>query len=286
MPKPPVPLGYFDKVNYVIDAWARPCEAPWYIYVETLWPALLKAFITLATFGWDDVARGYFRPRGLHVRRTGKRKGKWRRAIPAFPELGEEIGKRLPGADEVKGQRWSAFGKTLWRIDTVIQRALFWWLVADVTIDFAYNWTSLLYETVWCQASLMGRFSYQETEHHVIVGNRWSVVHYGTEDYEFSPPHWAHSQGGTGAAGAFVLASLTVKKEPGFPEPTIWGIGIVADRTEFFFAKAGPANAADSGGPALTIGANIPPNTAFQVKVWVDVPFARADGGVVVGYEV
>ncbi len=34
MPTPP-DLDYFDKVNYVIDAWVLPCEAPWYIYVST-----------------------------------------------------------------------------------------------------------------------------------------------------------------------------------------------------------------------------------------------------------
>jgi hypothetical protein len=288
MPHPPErhnDPGYYAKVNYVITSWARPCEAPWYIYIETLWPAALEAFITLLTFGWDDVARGYFRPRGLNMRRTKKGKGKWRRAIPRFPELGEELGKRLPGAEEVKGEKWSALGKTLWRIDTVAQRALFWWLVADVTVDFAYNWTSLLYETEWCQASALGRFSYQAKEDHIIVGLKWSLIHYGFEDYEYSPPHWAHTQGGTGSKGAFVTASATVKRQPGQPEPTAWGIGIFYDRSEEFFAKSGPATAAEGGAARQVIGANVPPNTAFQVKVWVDVPFARVDGGVVVGYE-
>ncbi|KKL13405.1 hypothetical protein LCGC14_2526070, partial [marine sediment metagenome] len=77
-------------------------------------PALLAAFITLITFGWDDVLRGYFRPRGLYKRRTGKRKGKFVRRIPRFPEIGNELGTHLPGASEVKGTKWSNLGKTLW----------------------------------------------------------------------------------------------------------------------------------------------------------------------------
>ena len=112
MPVPPNP-GMFDKVNYVIDAWSCPCEAPWYIYVETLKPALLTAFITLATFGWDDVARGYFRPRGLG-RRTSKRGGRGKggggrsRGIPEFGDMicknhatfgGNWFGVRYPDQD-------------------------------------------------------------------------------------------------------------------------------------------------------------------------------------------
>lgn len=286
MPKPPGDLGQFDKVNYVIDAWARPCEAPWYIYVSTLKPALLAAFITLITFGWDDVARGFLRPRGLGGRRTGKRKGKFLRGIPRFPEIGELIGSNLPLAEEVKGTRWSTLGKALWRIDTAIQQTLFYWLVADVAVDLAFNWTSVLYETRWCQASALGRFSYRTEEDHVIAGGRWSVVHYGIEDYEFSPPFWLHGQGGAGSRGAFVTATLTVLPRAGFPEPTMWGLGIVADRTEFFFAKTGPVTAAQGGTRDVVVAGNVPPNTPFQVKVWVDGSFATAGPGVVVGYEV
>ena len=134
MPKPPGDPDYFDKVNYVIDAWARPCEAPWYVYINTLKPAALEAFITLISFGWGDVARGFARPPGLGRRRTGKRKGKWRRAIPRFPEIGNMIGNQIPGAKSMQGIKYGTVGRFLWRIDTTLQAGLFYWLVADVTI--------------------------------------------------------------------------------------------------------------------------------------------------------
>ena len=69
MPTHRIKRDFFEKTNFVIDSWAQPCEAPWYIYIETLWPALLEAFITLMLFGWDDVARGYFRPKQKRRRR-------------------------------------------------------------------------------------------------------------------------------------------------------------------------------------------------------------------------
>jgi len=95
MPRPPHPLDYFDKVNYVIDAWMSPCQAPWYVYVETLKPATLTAFITFLTFGWDDVFRGWARPKDVGKRRAKKRKGKWARWVPRFPEVGEVIGRQI-----------------------------------------------------------------------------------------------------------------------------------------------------------------------------------------------
>ena len=159
MPRPPIDPDSFDKVNFVIDSWTTGCDAPWYIYIETMKPALLAAFITLITFGWDDVLRGYLRPRGLHPRRTGKRKGKWSRRVPRFPELGDLIGSNIPGAEEVKGKRWSTPMKTLWRIDSAMQAIMFAWLVVEVAEDFAFEWTSLLYESYWCLPDPPGNYN-------------------------------------------------------------------------------------------------------------------------------
>ena len=103
MPVPPDP-DYFDKVNFVTDAWTQACEAPWYIYVSTLKPALLAAFITLLTFGWDDVLRGYARPPDRHSRRRSGKRGKGkRRGVRGIPEMGEAMGRHLPGSTAVKG---------------------------------------------------------------------------------------------------------------------------------------------------------------------------------------
>ena len=287
MPKPPVDPGYFDKVNYVIDAWTVACDAPWYIYVETMGPAALEAFITLLTFGWDDVARGFWRPRGLNPRRTGKRKGKWRRRIPRFPELGEEIGKRLPGADKIKGRKWGAGGKWLWRVDTIAQRALFWWLVVDVTIDFAFNWTSLLYETEWCKQSSLGRFSYTSVGYDNIPNGQWKLVGYGTEDYEFPFPAWVVNRGATGSNPATITAALDFKKHPAFPPPLTWQMRIVASVGGKIYAENGPEDADSDGNLRMPLSGIVPANTAFEVHAFMTgTPFALYGEGVVMGIEI
>lgn len=285
MPKPPGDLDYFDKVNYVIDAWTVACEAPWYIYISTLKPALLTAFITLITFGWDDVARGYFRPRGLGRRTSKGRRGKPGRGFPRFPELGEEIGKRIPGADEVKGFKWGRFGNTLWRIDTIVQQGLFWWLVADVTIDLAYNWTSVLYETRWCQDTPLGRFSYQNTIPRDLPGDVWWPVNYNELDYQFAPPSWFFNEGISGPNGCLVAAAAEVKPIVGFDPPTEFEIMIRERHGSTIFGLSGPnALAPDNTGDGVISG-GVPPNTGFDVLIRHNGVVATIHGGAITAKE-
>ncbi len=258
----------FDKVNYVIDAWSCPCEAPWYIYVETLKPALLTAFITLATFGWDDVARGYFRPRGLG-RRTSKRGGRGKGGggrSRGIPEFGDMIGKNLPGADEVKGEQWSRLGKTIWRIDTLLQQGLFWWLVADVTVDLAFNFTSVLYETVWCQAAGEGRFSYSREDLHATFGGSWFGVRYPDQDYEQLPCFWILQSGATGTADAMVAASVNWETFPGEPPPTGMQIRIINAFTGKVYHESPPGEALDDGTMPDFVSGVVPSGVTFNVQ--------------------
>lgn len=286
MPKPPVDPGYFDKVNYVIDSWTNACEAPWYIYIETMLPAALEAFITLMTFGWDDVIRGYWRPRGLRSRRHGRKGRKGRRFPRLFPEIGEEIGKRLPGAEKVKGRKWKAGGVTLWRIDGVAQRILFWWLVVDVTVDFAFNWTSLLYQTEWCKNIALGRFSYQNTLDNVVPMQHWTTIPYDSEDYEQGPPSWGFIRGNTGSVYATVAAAIQVEPTAGGPPITAIAIRIVEHGTNKILKQTGPQPPDDPLDPVSLASAGIPPFTTFRCDVWIEGANGRMDGGAVTGMEI
>lgn len=129
--------------------------------MELAGPPAGEAAITMLTFGWDDVYRGYFRPRGLHRGRSARRTpraagrigrlGRFFRNVPGIgDDPGDIIGRRLPGATKVKGRAIRAFEKVVWLIDNRLQRALFWWLVIDVVEEFWYDWTSLLMASEFC----------------------------------------------------------------------------------------------------------------------------------------
>jgi len=129
-------------MNTIIDFFEWSCEGNLIMYVETLLPALGELVLVLIDFDWDDVVRGYLRPYGFVARKSmvfDPRKPKWAWEIP---ELGEEIGKRIPGARFFKSSRvWSAT-RALWVIDAVIQRALYYFMIIDVLSEFLYNWSS------------------------------------------------------------------------------------------------------------------------------------------------
>jgi hypothetical protein len=138
-----------NKWNRVIDFVANPCDAPLSVYFETLRPAAGRAVVTLLSFGMDDVARGMLRPKGVYGNKHGGRK-KRKRGSVGIPELGEEIGKRLPGADTIKSREFGALEKKLWLLDGIGQRILFWLMVADIITDFVYDWTTGIYKEEYC----------------------------------------------------------------------------------------------------------------------------------------
>lgn len=286
MPVPP-DLDYFDKVNFVIDSWAQPCDAPWYIYVSTLKPAALNAFITLITFGWDDVARGWARPPDRHARRrSGKKRGKggkWR--IWRLPEFGDAVGRHLPGSDAVKGVNWSNGLRTLWRIDSVVQRHLFYWLVADVTVDFAFEWTSLLYETRWCKESARGRFSAQKRSPELVSPGFWNEIVYEDLDYEYPPPTWNFAWGLVGVKGASIAYSIDWRPQDPANPPTSFSSRLVDVDTGEVWGEEGPTLPDSNGKATHVIMANVGAGSRFGVQGFAAGFWGIADNGAITGIE-
>ena len=285
MPVPPDPDS-FDKVNYVIEAWTQACEAPWYIYVSTLKPALLAAFITLLTFGWDDVLRGYARPPDRHSRRrTGKKRGKGGVRVRGIPELGELGGRQLPGSSAVRGINWPGAARTLWRIDSLVQGVLFALLIAEVTAEFGFQWTSLLYKTRWCQDSARGRFSWQKGGRELVTPGVWNEIAYTSKDYQFPFPNWIVTFGNTGIKGATI--SFSIGWEPLIPSapPTSYSSRLVDKITGQVFSETGPTLPDSDGKAVHVVSADVPVNRVFGVQGFAAGNWAYAQDGVVLGME-
>lgn len=137
------PNSALGRINVITKFLSFDCGADWFVYVETLLPAAGELFLVLIDFDWDDIARGFFRPAGIRARRKMRnRKRKKKRFKFELPEIGELIGKNIPGAKFVKGRRVGTLGRWFWRIDGIAQRFLWYWLVVDMTIDFFYNWST------------------------------------------------------------------------------------------------------------------------------------------------
>lgn len=142
---------FLGKIGAIIKYFQNPCDAPWTVYFETAGPALGEAVLTLLDFGFDDVVRGALRPGGLRSNRHGRRGRRGGGLSKAIPEVGELLGAMIPGQKNRKARRTSNGVKNLWLLDGVIQRVLWYWLVADVTVTFAFNWTSAILESRFCE---------------------------------------------------------------------------------------------------------------------------------------
>lgn len=162
MPRPQP--GLIDKVNYIVRFIEDPCDAPWVVYLETAIPPAGRLLLSWFSFGLDDLIRGYFRPKGLRSgrhgrggRRGGKPRTRLGRFIARIPGLGDDvgnfIGKRLPGAKAARGRQVSDGVKHLWIIDNRLQQLLLWWLIVDLVTTFLYEWASALQESEICKRS-------------------------------------------------------------------------------------------------------------------------------------
>ena len=185
MPNTP---SFIEKVGFIRKWWSIKCETPWIIYFETGGKALKNAMLTLLSFGMDDVLRGYFRPKDTRTGRHGKKRRKRRKGgKEAMPELGEKIGQNLPGHEEIKGRKTSDGIKHLWEIDGKIQRALYYWMIADLVTDFAYDWLSGIMKDPASNCALLAR-GYAEASNVPINGrDQWIAIPHGITRYEKWP---------------------------------------------------------------------------------------------------
>ncbi len=165
----PAPPTYVDKINYIVQFWKNPCNAPLLVYLELAKAPLGRAILMWLTFGLADVARGFYRPSkalgGRPTQRRGKTGRKPRRIItgprgkprPSYriPGIGDDtggwLGKQLPGAEEVKGRHIGQGQINFWVLDDVGQKTLLALLIADISINFLYEWATLVEASEFCQ---------------------------------------------------------------------------------------------------------------------------------------
>ena len=136
------------KINYVANFFTHPCAAPWYVYAELFLPAFAELFITLAEFGSGDILRmAAGRPQRRFLRKLFAK------------------GTRVAPTSAAKAVKF------FWKVDFVVQKAFFWWMIADLTIDGLYKWTTMVEKTIWCQGE--GILQAEATDAAPACGPNW-----------------------------------------------------------------------------------------------------------------
>jgi hypothetical protein len=153
----------FTKINFIIQFWLDPCDAPWTAYAETALPAALEALATYFALDWKQIFTSYVRPAkamGMARRRqkggsNNKRgrpgqRGRNRGMRPYDPN--DTLGKSMPGAERLRGRKITGALIHLWIIEGLIERLLFWIFFVELVAQFLYRWASLMFESRFCQA--------------------------------------------------------------------------------------------------------------------------------------
>lgn len=275
MPRPP---GIIDRVNYVIDSWNNPCDLPWMVYVETALPAALEALIAVVCFDIADVVRFIFRPANLRSGRHGSRgkKGQHGRKPKG---LRARLAVKLPEFSKLQQRKVSQGVRTLWVIDGIGQRLLWWWLVADVTTGFLYNFTSMIYKTEVCQmAAAPGSGLRQITNISFAAIIGWNSVSYPTLRYENGTLSWNNAAFSVGEGNWSVVASLECENTGASDQQIEIRIAIVRPSgTEYFTGGQLSLEVGGGGGLVMSMTAK-GPFTGF-VQMRPSVGFTRATDG-------
>lgn len=180
MPQPP---GIIDKVNFVIKEWSYGCDGPWWLYVETALPALLEAFVSFEEFDPANIVRSFARPKGLRSLRHGRRGKRGGKRGGGIPDYNDMIGDYFREESGLGERHVSSGVQHLWRFLGLAERALFYWMVADLAADFAFRWTSLIHREFNCgtPGPKPGAWTVNDTGAIPIVG--WQGPGVGTVDY-------------------------------------------------------------------------------------------------------
>lgn len=197
----PIIGNAIGTINAVTNFTEYGCYPHWTVWVDTLWKPAGKAILQLIGFGWGDVLRGYFRPtniRGIGGRTRVPTRGKKNkpgkkgggRRIPRPPEIGNEIGKALPGSKFFQGRKVTGWERIVWVIDSQIQRIFWYWLVADVTEDFITNWTTAIMESEACKKPPFFSLSASKAGATPMSPQAWTRILFWDTDSQEGPDLW------------------------------------------------------------------------------------------------
>lgn len=151
------------KINYVLNFWMDMCDAPYSLYLRTLYPALMEAVWTYYKPDLVQIFTAYVRPLGMYKTARGgphgggnrKRKNTkaWNRYWRKFTNFdpSNKLGRWLPFDPDWRVRSPTRGVITLWNLYDVEQRVAYWIMIYEVVEQFFYNWANGVANSYYCQ---------------------------------------------------------------------------------------------------------------------------------------
>jgi len=261
------PLSKIDKVNYVIDYIENPCDAPFLVYVETLLPAALELFVTLEEYDPKQIIRNFSRPRGLRSGRHGRLgRANGKRGF-GIPDINDEIADFFKESADFEKRTISNGVKHLYQVLDILEKGLFYILLADLTTQFAYKFTSLIRRTEYCTGKHRSAGNWTKANATAIPLLAWQGAGIGDIGYQH-PPYLEVSPGG-GMISEFpmkvVIAGEAINSNLGF---NLIGLGLFVGNDTTTPAASDEAEFIGPGAAQLVASVEVPANTVVQPAIF------------------
>lgn len=146
------PRLMYQRWNSIANLVMFTCGSHWLIYVRTMLPPAGDLMLSFLVIDPDDLLRGWLKGYGYRSRvKMFGVAGKTKRWYE-IPEIGEEIGQRLPLAGKIAGTRVGQGLRFVFMLDDVVQGALQWFVLIDQISKFLFGWSSGLLSAEECRS--------------------------------------------------------------------------------------------------------------------------------------
>lgn len=264
-PKPP---KFHEQMEFVWRAFIDPCDAPFTVWIDRMWPHLGWLVVQLFAFDLMNAFTGWVRPRlnpqgGRRRRHIGGGMKGVRQHITrglgtavSF-DPGEYLGERMAGAQEMRSRPMPPGTIAMWSFYGLMERYAYSIMVMELGTEFLYRWTSSVMNTYACKfraaAVLLARIDWFQTQG--IFG--WSAVVWQSTEKARNLTFW-NSVGVSQVRGLGVLTFASTAVCDWSATPT----GIARIRLR---CLGGPSE-----GRAQTMEVEVPPGVTIQLAVTID----------------
>lgn len=141
----------YQRWNGIANLFTFTCKGHFFALVRTFLPPAGELAASFLVVDPDDLLRGWLKGSGYRSRlKMFGRSGRSRRAYE-IPEIGEEIGERLPLAGKLAGTRLGKGLRWLFMLDDFVQGVLRWFVLYDQITKFLQGWSSGLLQVEECR---------------------------------------------------------------------------------------------------------------------------------------
>lgn len=186
MPGPTAPLT--GELNYIVNYFFNGCRTPWDVVIETAQEPAGEIALSLLMFGWEDIVKSFWRPKGLRQYRHGRKKRKKGKG-GGLPQINDIIAEGLDPHNDVFGPLHNDNLKIWWELENTIERVSYTIMIWDLIETFAFKTIIGILDLKATQCEIPGRISLQNRNYETFNTGQLYDIPLPTVKYVEAPCH-------------------------------------------------------------------------------------------------